>query len=284
MTATDIVFIDIDIFKDCYQKFNKNNISQKYIDKKNELIKTYNCFFENQPYEKKNVRVPYESKNHNKLHIISGNFTEETKIRKGFTGLLNKLSPQNKDSLYIKINDYIQSSKEYKELCYTIVWDFIKQSSSLLYIGLIDFFDINISNEYIQKFIQDKKWYPSDEILNNNVLNNEMYDLYCDYVKWKKQTKNIFDAVCILSTKYESINNHMLNQLIGDIFDLFKNLQANNSTDKKHIIDFTLELLDGFLKLVEHHEIKLYLQKINLDSVDKSTKFFILNILEKNTS
>lgn len=280
MTASDIVYIDIGIFKEHYQTFDKKNISQKYIDKKNELLNTYNCFFENhQHYEKKNVRVPYENKNHNKLHIISGNFTEETKIRKGFTGLLNKLSSQNKDNLYIKINDYIKSSKEYNSLCYNIVWDFIKQSSSILYIDLIDFFDKKISNEYIQKYIKDKKWFPNDTILNNNVLDNEMYDLYCDYVKWKKQTKNIFDAILLLSKKYEFINNDMLNELISDIFYLFK-----NANDKKHITDFMLENLQEFLKHIENDEIKNYLQEINLDSVDKSTKFLILNILEKNTS
>jgi len=279
MTASDIVFIDIDIFKEHYQNFNKNNISQKYIDKKNELVKTYHCFTENKHYEKRNIRIPYENKNHNKLHIITGNFTEETKIRKGFTGLLNKLSSQNKDSLYIKINDFLKSSKEHGILCYNILWDFIKQSSSVLYIDLIDFFDINISKEYIKNIITEKKWYPSDDIFNNNVLNNENYDIYCDYVKWKKQTKNVFDAILVLSKKYDSINNDMLNELIDDIFSIFK-----NTNDKKHITDFMLELLADFLKCIENNDIKIYLEKINLDNVDKSTKFLILNILEKNTS
>jgi hypothetical protein len=210
-----------------------------------------------------------------RLYILSSDFSDDQKIKKSFTSHLNKLTNQNVDIIYTKIKDEIKDNIGYHDMLYKIVWDFIKKSSDELYINILQFFDQKFTDDYYDTYVNNKLWLPNEKILNNNILNNDesLYDIYCDYVKWKKEIINIHKAWCMIKSKYD--HEKMLNEL----YDCF--IQYNNSKVHKHIVDFSLEQLFIFFKRgIKNHNIVDKLRSINLDNFDSSTKFLIMNIID----
>ena len=89
-----------------------------------------------------------------------------------------------------------------------IIWEYIKLNENDLYSNILSFFDKDFSDNYIdskwKKYIELCEWDPPKSFYDNNILLlNDEYDLYCDYVKWKKNVNNMNNIW--LKFKFEEI-------------------------------------------------------------------------------
>ncbi len=283
---SDIIKIDINVFKEYYKSMNKQITPCTLLKKKNEIYNNFKCFHINHethlytPEKKlfykrfKENQIYTKPQATQRLYIISSNFTEEDKTKKLFTSYLNKLTIQNKNVLYSKIESLLKT--DYKEQLYNIIWDFIKKSSnSILYVDLLKFYDSKKIEDNWILYIKEKKWYPYSLIDKSNLLSSDekVYDEYCEYVKYKKEISNIINAWCLYNNNLNYIDN-ILNDLY-EFFDIYK-----DNKDKKHLIDFTLEQIYNIMKKYRRSFIQDKFSNIHLDTYDSSTRFLILNILE----
>ena len=281
----DIIKIEVSVFHERYKSFDVNKSSEaikNLIKKKDDIFNNYKCF--HMSYENHNEKKHYtqrskeshisSNKNTNRLHIISMNFSDDVKFKKQFTGLLNKLTEKNKDSLIPKIVDIINNSaSELKAEYYNIVWQFIEKSSENQYIDVLKLIcDTETLAEKFDTYVSNKGWYPQDMFLSQDILtaNEELYETYCLFVKWKKGIANVNKTWCSL------FNNENIDRLLNDLYELF--LQYDNIY--KHITDFALEQILFILKNFKRPEIIDNFKLLNVNNFESSSKFLILNITE----
>lgn len=290
---SDIIMISFAVFKESYKSFDKQNIRNSLLIKQKELYNNHKCFhskFESQICnyaEKKHysneLRKNYVPKVANRLHIISTNFDDSTKIKKTFVSNLNKLSPKNSHSLLIKIKDIINNvnDKKLEKELYLTTWDFIKKSYDPSYIDVINLYDQNITDCRWETYISNKEWYPAEYVINNNILSscNDMYDLYCNYVTWKKQITNINKTWCLIHSTKDSQNK--FDTILNDMIYLF-NEYKEDPKKRKHIIDFSLEQILIILKTYKNQNIINLFKDLDTSNLESSSKFIILDIVELN--
>lgn len=284
---SDTVQIDLNDFKEYYKGLNKQLIPNNLIKKKEEIQSTFNCFQVSFEYyynpDKKHYAgqkprdiqtTKYTRPNSNRLYIISSNFTEENKSRKQFISLLNKLTESNKISLYAKL---LKPDNMKKEL-YDIIWEFIKKSPDNLYINLLYHYDMQLTIDKWNNYMDTKVWCPSDNIIQSNILTADatLYDAYCDYVKWKKEVTNMHKAWCIILNNYQCLER--INELVYALYDMFECYR--NKKIHKHIVDYALEQILIIMKYNKIEEIISKLKLLELKEYESSTKFVILNIIE----
>ena len=291
----DIIRIETKIFLEEYQKVEKTPRTELLMEKKKELFDNYKCFHINfdtyyhHPSDKKQYinhrdKESYRStKNNNRLHIISADFTETSKTKKLFVGYLNKLTNQNKEVLYPKIQELLDGIKEaeLKSSLYKVIWEFIYKSNDNIYIDILKLYDNDMLYSRWDEYINKKEWFPSNEILENNILaaNEELYDIYCSYVKWKKGVSNVNNTWCKLMSNHNSLEK--LDILLEDLYKLFDKYYNNQQKEQKHIIDFTLEQMHIILQVYENSKIIENIKTIDINRLELSSKFLVLNILEK---
>ena len=294
----DTIKININSFLFLLNKIENDvdNIPIELINKSSELQKTYNCFASNYDarslWEKKKfiaskIRNKEIKSVKPKLHIISTDFSDETKCKKEFIGYLNKLTDVNKDIIYNKIKIFISTiDKKLYILLSEIVWNFIKVSSNNIYIDVLYIFDNKYLNENItymwEKYISNKEWLPNDYILNNNVLatNDDKYDEYCDYVKWKKSSISISRAWCYIMQKQNLSQN--LDILLDNLIDKLKDYTSDKTSKVyKHVVDIILDQINTILDIYKCKRIIQIIKNIDITNFENSSKFKIYNILEK---
>ena len=299
----DTIKININVFLMLLNKIENDidNIPAELINKSNDLQKTYNCFASNYDarslWEKKKF-IASKIRNKDiksikpKLHIISTDFSDETKCKKEFIGYLNKLTDVNKDIIYNKIRVFISTiDKKLYFLLSEIVWNFIKISSNNIYIDVLYIFDNKYINENItymwDKYISNKEWLPNEYILNNNVLTSDCdkYDEYCDYVKWKKGSISIARAWCYIMQKQNLLQNLdiLLDNLIEKLKDYKGDIFSNVYKHKvyKHVVDIILDQIHTILDIYKSKRIIQIIKNIDITYFENSSKFKIYNILEK---
>lgn len=296
--SIEIIKIDINSIREYYNSIDINSIPDVLKRKKKEIYDNHNCFhtthqdfsdfkkYSKYPYKKKefvrnnNNTVPQNNNtHHNKLYILPVDFTEENIVKKTFTGCLNKLTDKNRDNIFAKLKEILEKNKDNNDIVkilYDIVWDFIKKSPSQCYIDIIGLFDKELTQSYIYDYVHHKKWYPCKDIHDNNILaiDKELYDIYCLYVKWKKEITNINSIILNLNT-----NEGITNKLLEDIFELLEK-HKDDYKKHKHLIDFSLEQISNILKKYYSPHIINKVKEIDYSSYDSSTKFYILDILE----
>jgi hypothetical protein len=215
--------------------------------------------------------------NKGKVHIIIPDFSDISNMKRTLVGYLNKLTVRNKEVIYEKIKEVIVNNSP--EEVFLIIWSYIKCSSSdnYIYIKLLDYFENNFLDNMINKlwknYLNNKEWLPPKYIYDNNLLllNNE-YELYCDYIKWKRGIHNLN----ILWIKYKSDE---ISLLLNDIFDNMVECISNQNIHK-YIIDIFMEQI---LKILNNHKDASIINKIkslDIKNFDSSTKFLIYNIIE----
>lgn len=128
-------------------------------------------------------------------------------------------------------------------------------------------------NNLWKSYLNNKEWLPPKYIYDNNLLllNNE-YELYCDYIKWKRGIHNLN----VIWIKYKSDE---ISLLLNDIFDNMVECISNPNIHK-YIIDIFMEQI---LKILNNHKDASIINKIkmlDIKSFDSSTKFLIYNIIE----
>lgn len=225
--------------------------------------------------------------NKGRFHIIIPDFSDNSCTKRALIGHLNKLTSKNKDVIYEKIKTIIDTN--HTEEVFLIIWSYIKitdggsgsNGNDNLYIRLLDYFDSTFLNTMLDtlwnSYIQQKEWIPPKYIFDNNLLllNNE-YELYCDYVKWKKGVHN----TNLIWIKYKP---QEIQRLLNDIYDYLMEECLGNSNIHKYIIDIFLEQILKILKSSNTNTDKSIVEKIktlDIKSFDSSTKFLIYNIID----
>lgn len=301
----DIVKINISVFKKHYLSSNKKTIPENLYNKKKEIYDNNTCFhschqkpFHNQSSLQTKPIVPNgtahnsisntnntyshhtghnKTHTHNRLYIITSDFTEDSKTKKQFMSYLNKLTETNMTSIHPKIKNLLDNitDKKLQADLYDIVWDFIKKSPNDVYLTILQFFEENITVNYIEKYIDGKLWYPPEYVFENNLLtaDDALYDLYCDYVKWKNNVTNMIKVICNLDIK-----KHLQNKLLTDLYDLFFKCLYDPTT--KHLLHFALEQMQTVMKVHYNKNIKDNLKNININELESSCKFLIMDILQ----
>ena len=231
-----------------------------------------------------------------RVHIIIPDFSDNSNTKRALIGQLNKLTTKNKDIICEKIKNIIadNSTEEpsrrgepcrrdepcRREELFLIILSYIKvyDGDNNLYIGLLEYFDSDFLKNMIDKlwdsYLNNKEWVPPKYIFENNLLllNNE-YELYCDYIKWKKGIHNIN----VLWIKYKKAE---ISSLLNNIYTYLTEECIGNPTIHKYILDIFLEQL---LKILNKHPDKSIVEKIkalDIKGFDSSTKFLIYNIIE----
>jgi len=289
---TDLGFIkyDINIFNKLLEEnFELNN---DLIKKSNDLVANYNCFISNYDakslWEKKKLiaqkKHTKSSSYRSKPHVLLIDFSDEMKCKKEFTSYLNKLTDINKEIIYKKISSFILDINNdiIKNSLFDVLINFIKNSSNSIYIEVLYLFDksfieLNIKN-YLNKYIKNKEWLPNEIKIENKILfNNENYDLYCIYVKYKKNCLSILKALILISNKL-SIDINLVEYIYNDLIIYIDQIEY------KHIIELLLDeliIIFEYINInIDTEKIKEELLKINLEIYEYSTRFKFKKILE----
>jgi hypothetical protein len=285
-----VIKIELSVFQN---RYNKVETPENIIKKADVLRKSCSCF--NSFYDPKMIwekklnnrkdKISQASSNtgtvvnnKNRVHIIIPDFSDISNTKRSLIGYLNKLTIKNKAVISEKIKNIIDNNKT--EEIFLIIWSYIKgtESDNNIYIRLLEYFDSvflkNIINKLWNNYVNNKEWIPPKYIFDNNLLllNNE-YELYCDYIKWKKGIHNIN----IIWIKYKSED---VSLLLNNIYDYMINNCIGNPNIHKYIIDIFMEQI---LKILNNYKDKSIVDKIKLLDIknfDSSTKFLIYNIIE----
>lgn len=278
--SEQIIKINIEQFKNEYN--NITDIPENILDKVVDIKKTYTCF--NSFYDPKMIwaKKIYNNKDKynkpkpkNRFHIIIPEFSKTSEIKRSLIGYLNKLSHKNKENIYEKIKNIINKNEILEEL-FNIVLNYIKTSEDDIYCNLLDLFDkdyvaLNI-NKIWENYLNNKEWNPPAYVYENNLLLlNDEYDMYCDYIKWKKNIHN-------MNKVWAKYKNEELIVLLNNIFEHVINII--NEDVHKYILDILLEQIYKLLSIKKYPEIIDKIKNIDIKNFDSSTKFFIYNIIE----
>ena len=281
-----VIKIHLSIF---LNRYNNIKIPDNIINKAEELRKTCSCF--NSLYDPKMI---WEKKlfnkrekngliganinnNKGKVHIIIPDFSDISKMKRTLVGYLNKLTVKNKEIIYEKIKEVIVNNLP--DEVFLIIWSYIKCSTNdiYIYIKLLDYFDNDYLDNMVDKlwknYLNNKEWLPPKYIYDNNLLllNNE-YELYCDYIKWKRGIHNLN----IMWIKYKSDE---VSLLLNDIFDNMVECISNPNIHK-YIIDIFMEQILKILNNRKDVSIINKIKSLDIKNFDSSTKFLIYNIIE----
>jgi len=278
--SEQIIKINIEEFKKEYE--NATEIPVNILEKAIEVKNTYSCF--NSFYDPKMIwaKKIYNNKDKynkpkakNRVHIIIPEFSKTSETKRCLIGYLNKLSHKNKDLIYDKIREIISNSENTDD-AFSIIWNYIKTSDDDIYCNIIDLFDTeyitaNINAQW-DNYLNNKVWNPPPYVYENNLLLlNDEYDMYCEYIKWKKGIHN-------MNKVWAKYKNDELIVLLNNICDHIYSLMDSNVY--KYILDILLEQIYKLLCIKKYPDIIDKIKNIDIKKFDSSTKFFIYNIIE----
>lgn len=285
----EITKIDVNIFIEKKNNFEYDkddsyiiNIKKKY----DELINNYSCF--SNKYDAKSVWEKKKLKNTKIIHnkkglslILSNKNNKNVDInKKNLISNLNKITNNNIEIIIVNIELILDYNYDKIDEYFKVVLNSIEKNYDINYIKVLNIFvkkDKYIISNYINNYKNEKMWMPNDYILKNNILNDDLYDEYCDYLKWKIKQINILKTLKYFIEEKENYIE-ILDKIIYDLCEyLLENIKIKSY---KYILDYILELLQ-ILSEIKSEEIIKKLKEIDLDKIDKSTKFLILNIIKK---
>jgi vacuolar-type H+-ATPase catalytic subunit A/Vma1 len=278
--SEQIIKIDIEQFKNEYN--NITDIPGNILEKVSEIKSTYTCF--NSFYDPKMIwaKKIYNNKDKynkpkakNRFHIIIPEFSKTSEIKRSLIGYLNKLSHKNKENIYEKIREIINNNVMLDEI-FNIILNYIKTSEDDIYCNILELFDkdyvaLNIDKIW-DNYLTNKEWNPPQYVYENNLLLlNDEYDLYCDYIKWKKNIHN-------MNKVWVKYKNDELIVLLNNIYNHVE--EIINEDVHKYILDILLEQIYKLLSIKKYPDIIDKIKNIDIKNFDSSTKFFIYNIIE----
>jgi hypothetical protein len=278
--SEQIIKIDIEQFKNEYN--NITDIPGNILEKVVEIKNTYTCF--NSFYDPKMIwaKKIYNNKDKynkpkakNRFHIIIPEFSKTSEIKRSLIGYLNKLSHKNKENIYEKIREIINNNVMLDEI-FNIILNYIKTSEDDIYCNILELFDkdyvaLNI-DKFWDNYLTNKEWNPPQYVYENNLLLlNDEYDLYCDYIKWKKNIHN-------MNKVWAKYKNDELIVLLNNIYNHVE--EIINEDVHKYILDILLEQIYKLLSIKKYPDIIDKIKNIDIKNFDSSTKFFIYNIIE----
>lgn len=278
--SEQIIKIDLEQFKKEYE--NITTIPANILEKTVEVKNTYACF--NSFYDPKMIwaKKIYNNKDKynkpkakNRVHIIIPEFSKTSETKRFLIGYLNKLSHKNKELIYDKIKEIINNTENLDDV-FGIIWNYIKTSDDDIYCNILDFFNTeylatNINSQW-GNYLNNKEWNPPPYVYENNLLLlNDEYDMYCEYIKWKKGIHNT-------NKVWAKYKNEELIVLLNNICEHIDFII--NSNVYKYILDILLEQLYKLLSIKKYPDIINKIKNLDIKNYDSSTKFLIYNIAE----
>jgi hypothetical protein len=282
MQDDNITKIHASIFTDVYKQKTVKDVPENILAKASQIKQTYSCFnsfydpkmiWEKKKFSKKDKVC---SKAKSRFHIIIPDFTDDNMNKRQLTGYLNKLTDKNRTVLYEKIGGIITDDN--KAELFKIIWSYIKTSDSNLYFNLIHLFKKDFMHASVDAlwslYIKNEEWKPPSYILENNLLLlNDEYEMYCNYIKWKKEVNN-------LNMTWVKLKMNM-NMLLNNIFDEMIRYSQGTGAIYKYIVDIYLEQIYKILKVYKNPDILKKIGELDINTFESSSKFLIMNILEK---
>lgn len=192
------------------------------------------------------------------VKIGSRELSRENLAKKDFLALMNKLTQQNKAQIYQSINHVFR--EDCIPIYVQILWDSMQRAPDFigLYMGAQDvLIQSSKSRDVWDKqwailwntFLETKGWAPKEQLLLE-----EDYDEFCDFVKWKKRTLGALRAWMALS-KSPSVPQAAPKVLVQQILqDCNSELDKNNKGSK--LTDTFLEEIRCFFREGTEPEIR----------------------------
>jgi hypothetical protein len=218
---------------------------------------------------------------------VSREISKEERIKRDFMGFINKLSEGNRKNISLYFENNLQIS--YIEIYVRLLWEAMLRSEDFqnLYIECLEEISKKCENqdEINTKltdiwiiYVNDKKWLPIESLINE-----QDYDDFCDFVKWKKTSITYiqgFSKCIVKSWLTDTLYDDLLRELIDSIHIFFI-----NSPEGCKVID---ALLDQLLIVLEHTNklqdepvhIFIFSLEDNVPTFRPSTRFKIYDIKE----
>ena len=212
--------------------------SEQFEKKAKYLLDTYKCFTESDKcvppkwiQKKKNLEYKQQFEKVERKKIGSKELSIESITRKEFMSCMNKLTLTNKNIVLKNIGNIIR--KDYTALYIDILWDLMQRAPEFRNI-YFEVFKLLDTQQMMEKwatiwdsYYNKKSWLPAPEILNDN----EDYDEFCDFVKWKKRALASIHVWIMLYQK-GILENYIINQLIKEIVSDC-NIEFENIVEKQ---------------------------------------------------
>lgn len=256
--------------------------SDLYEKKAKYLVDTYKCFTESDkfvPNKWGHRKKQYEMKTSERPRIGVKELSIESITRKEFMSLMNKLTLNNKNTILKSIKNIIRI--EYTDLYIDIIWDLMQRASDFrnIYFEVLKLFpQENLVKKWSNiwdTYYVHRYWLPSDQILNDN----EDYDEFCDFIKWKKRA---IAAIYVWMMLYEKSIIDIIDILIKEIVDdcMCEFNKANYNTKKADSLLEQILILVNFTKTEkDDHIIELIKKWLpRADELKPSSRFKLYDI------
>jgi hypothetical protein len=284
---TNIIIPNI-LFLNRLKNIKSNSIPDVYLNKAKEIqhMPCFNSVYNSKLIWDKKKKYDKEIVVKNKIHIVITDFTDKSKIKREFISFLNKLTDSKKEDIYLKIKNLIKQNNDDEEL-FTILYNFIIKSDIKnigIYLNIFNFLNNDIVTKnidlYWNNFNENKEWIPPLYILDNALMvgneDDEIYNLYCDYVKWKKTNNSIINMLILLIIDQSKIEN-----LLNNIYTYLIEYISFSAKKYRHVIDILLEDMIIIMSHYKNNDIIDKIKNIDLSILENSSKFLIYNITGK---
>jgi hypothetical protein len=216
--------------------------------------------------------------------------SKEDHIKRDFMSFINKLSDNNLKNVATYFENNFQI--DFIDIYIKLLWEAILRSEEYqyLYIDCLNsIYNITLKTEKQQVFLSKinnlwqeyyngTKWIPSDDIVND-----EDYDDFCDFVKWKKTALTYihgFSKFIIKEWLSVSVYSNILNELLNGI-----NVYLEKTPEGCKITDALLDQMITLIQLIKldyNESIYNFIQYLNVNSKQfkPSTRFKVYDIIE----
>lgn len=271
------------------------------------LQKTYACFQEiidihnnanlkrNADYDKKwdkNIRKSIDKNERSERHRIGGRgeISKEDHIKRDFLAFVNRLSEANRKNIQTYFENTFQI--DFIDLYIRLLWEAMLRCGEYqsIYIDCfeaiynivsrIDKQDIFLSKivQLWVKYYKDQKWLPSEELINE-----EDYDDFCDFVKWKKTSLTYIDGFSKFILKEwlsVTVYRELLSELLKSI-DIYLEKTPEGCKVTDALIDQITTLIK-YIKIDYNEYLCQYIDKLNENTKKyrPSTRFKVYDLID----
>lgn len=262
--------------------------SDLYEKKVKFLVETYKCFTESDKFvpnkwghRKKHFDAATKAAERPRIGVKE--LSIEAITRKEFMSLMNKLTVNNKNTILKSLKNMIRL--EYTDLYIEIIWDLMQRASEFrnIYFEVLKIFSteslIKKWNNLWDAYYVQRSWMPAEHILNDN----EDYDEFCDFVKWKKRAiASIHVWIMLYEKGIVAINiiDTLIKEIVNDCTQEFE--KVNYNTKKSDSLLEQILILVNFTKTEQDdHIIELIKKWLPLvDKLKSSSRFKLYDINE----
>ena len=285
--ATDVVYVPLDHFLLFQASVSP---SPALVEKAVQLRTSFGCFQEDVPrkWASKNPshrnQVEYSKPQRiEKVKIGNRDLSRENIARKDFLALMNKLSDNNRSSILQTLKHVFR--EDCIDVYLQVTWDQMQRCADYhdLHVSVLKTIHGLITSPQLWRekwdalwngFVEKQAWKPSTELLQE-----EDYDEFCDFVKWKKRALSSLHA-------WKKLERHGWVQNVNETLMPSICELCDEELFTTHGSKLTDILLDEMIVLISdgNHSphVHRFLRKwdANCESLRPSTKFKLFDVRE----